>query len=67
MYLLQFCNVRKIAQTEAKRDALIALGYTEVKQSEKETAPSGVTEQIPEGPAGNSEQTKAPRKKAKAE
>lgn len=30
MYLLMKDNVRKIVKTEAKRDALIALGYTVV-------------------------------------
>lgn len=30
MYLLKKDNVRKIVKTEAKRDALIALGYTVV-------------------------------------
>lgn len=35
MYLLKKDNVRKKVSTEAKRDALIALGYTEVKEQAK--------------------------------
>lgn len=56
--MLQLCNVRKIAMTEAKRDALIALGYTEVKQPE--------SKHLPEEPTEKSEQTEKPKEKAKA-
>lgn len=34
MYLLKKDNVRKIVRTEAKRDALMALGYTVVPSAE---------------------------------
>lgn len=60
--MLQLCNVRKIAMTEAKRDALIALGYTEVKQPESEAAPPDLTEVSGE----KLDQTEKPKEKAKA-
>ena len=62
MYLLQLCNVRKIAMTEAKRDALIALGYTEVKQPESEATPPDITEVSGE----KLDQTEKLKEKAKA-
>ena len=62
MYLLKLCNVRKIAMTEAKRDALIALGYTEVKQPESEAISPDITEVSGEKP----DQTEKPKGKAKA-
>ena len=62
MYLLKLCNVRKIAMTEAKRDALIALGYTEVKQPESEAISPDITEVSGEKP----DQTEKPKEKAKA-
>ena len=62
MYLLQLCDVRKIAMTEAKRDALIALGYTEVKQPESKSAPPDITEVS----GGKLDQTEKPKEKAKA-
>ena len=71
VYLLQLCNVRKLVDTEAKRDALLAIGYTEVKQPKTETKPPDAAEKPPEGAAeedaAKTEKAKEPRRKRQAE